>query len=374
MAAFPLNYGDSEKHQMRCFVMKRFMSQNGIILLTGVVIGIAALTLTFLGNPANMGFCIACFLRDISGALKLHSTATVQYFRPEIVGIIAGAAVTAFAAKEFKGKGGSSPVIRFILGAFVMIGALMFLGCPLRMVIRIGGGDFNAILGLIGFVAGILAGIIFLKKGFTLNRAYRQSKGEALGLPAVFVILFVFTLVFPAAFQVSAEGPGSMHPLWIVSLVAGLVVGGLCQRSRMCMVGGIRNSVMFKDFSLIMGFAAIIVTVVIGNLILGSFHPGFAGQPVAHSDGLWNFLGMALVGWMSILLGGCPLRQLILAGEGNTDSAVTVIGMIAGAAFCHNFGLASSADGPTFNGKVAVILGFAVAAAVSAAFTWRKEK
>ena len=85
MAAFPLNYGDSEKHQMRCFVMKRFMSQNGIILLTGVVIGIAALTLTFLGNPANMGFCIACFLRDISGALKLHSTATVQYFRPEIV-------------------------------------------------------------------------------------------------------------------------------------------------------------------------------------------------------------------------------------------------------------------------------------------------
>ena len=123
-----------------------------------------------------------------------------------------------------------------------------------------------------------------------------------------------------------------------------------------------------------MGFAAIIVTVIIGNLILGSFHPGFAGQPVAHSDGLWNFLGMALVGWMSILLGGCPLRQLILAGEGNTDSAVTVIGMIAGAAFCHNFGLASSADGPTFNGKVAVVIGFAVAAAVSAAFTWRKEK
>lgn len=354
--------------------MKRFISQNGMILLTGIVIGIAALTLTFLGNPANMGFCIACFLRDISGALKLHSTATVQYFRPEIVGIIAGAAITAFAAREFKGKGGSSPVIRFILGAFVMIGALMFLGCPLRMVIRIGGGDFNAIVGLVGFVAGILVGIVFLKKGFTLNRAYRQSKGEALGLPAVFVILFIFTLVFPVAFQFSTEGPGSMHPLWIVSLIAGLVVGGLCQRSRMCMVGGIRNSVMFKDFGLIMGFVAIIVTVIVGNLILGSFHPGFAGQPVAHSDGLWNFLGMALVGWMSVLLGGCPLRQLILAGEGNTDSAVTVIGMIAGAAFCHNFGLASSTDGPTFNGKVAVILGFAVAAVVSAVFTWRKEK
>ena len=39
-----------------------------------------------------------------------------------------------------------------------MIGALMFLGCPLRMVIRLGGGDLNALVGLVGFIAGILAG------------------------------------------------------------------------------------------------------------------------------------------------------------------------------------------------------------------------
>lgn len=355
--------------------MKKFISQNGSVLLTGIIIGIAALVLTALGNPANMGFCIACFLRDISGALKLHSTATVQYFRPEIVGIILGAMFMAIAAREFKGKGGSSPMIRFVLGAFVMIGALMFLGCPLRMVIRIGGGDLNAIVGLVGFIAGILVGIVFLKKGFTLNRAYKQSAGEALGLPVVMTILFILTIVFPLAFQFSAEGPGSLHPLWIISLVVGLIVGALCQRSRMCMVGGIRNSVMFRDFGLIMGFAAIIVTVIVGNLILGTLNVGFAGQPVAHTDGLWNFLGMALVGWMSILLGGCPLRQLILAGEGNTDSAVTVVGMIAGAAFCHNFGLASSADGPTVNGKIAVIIGFIVALVISAAFTWgRGEK
>ena len=43
-----------------------------------------------------------------------------------------------------------------------------------------------------------------------------------------------------------------------------------------------------------------------------------AVQPIAHSSHLWNLLGMVLVGWGSVLLGGCPLRQLILAGEGNT--------------------------------------------------------
>ena len=47
-----------------------------------------------------------------------------------------------------------------------MIGALMFLGCPLRMMIRIGGGDLNAIVGLVGFVVGIFIGTLFLKKGF----------------------------------------------------------------------------------------------------------------------------------------------------------------------------------------------------------------
>ena len=44
---------------------------------------------------------------------------------------------------------------------------------------------------------------------------------------------------------------------------------------------------------------------------------------------------------------------------------MTVLGMLAGAAFCHNFGLASSAAGPTANGKIAVIVGFVVALVVS---------
>ena len=140
------------------------------------------------------------------------------------------------------------------------------------------------------------------------------------------------------------------------------------------MVGGIRNAVMFKDFGLVAGFVTIILTVLVGNLILGKFNPGFAGQPVAHSDGLWNFLGTALMGWGCVLLGGCPLRQLILAGQGESDSAVSVLGMMCGAAFCHNLKLASSADGPTGNGKIAVIIGFVVVLVISLIFTKKAEE
>jgi YedE family putative selenium metabolism protein len=83
---------------------------------------------------------------------------------------------------------------------------------------------------------------------------------------------------------------------------------------------------------------------------------------------------MLLVGFASALLGGCPLRQLVLAGEGSSDSVSAVLGLLVGAAFCHNFGLASSGAGPTANGKIAVLLGLAVVSLIACANTFRKDK
>ena len=349
-----------------------FIKRNWLVILTGLIVGAAAVILTALGNPKNMGFCIACFERDIAGALKFHTAGVVQYFRPEIVGLVLGACIMSLIKKEWKPQGGSSPFTRFVLGMLVMIGALVFLGCPLRMVIRIGGGDVNALVGLLGFVVGIVIGTFPLRFGFSLNRAYKQNAFEGLLFPILFVVLFVLSLI-PELFAKSTEGPGSMHAPWYAALLIAIVVGALCQRSRLCMAGGVRDVVLFKDFHLIYGFLAIIVAVVIGNLITKSFKFGIADQPIAHTDGIFNFLGMALVGWGSVLLGGCPLRQLILAGEGNSDSAVTVFGFIAGAAVSHNFGLASSAKG-IGSGPVlwVLIAGFVILAALSVFNTKRR--
>ena len=43
-----------------------------MIIIAGLIIGVIAAGLAFLGNPKNMGFCIACFLRDTAGGLGLH--------------------------------------------------------------------------------------------------------------------------------------------------------------------------------------------------------------------------------------------------------------------------------------------------------------
>lgn len=342
------------------------MKKNWLIILTGAVIGAIAVALTALGNPGNMGFCIACFIRDTAGALHLHSAGAVQYVRPEIIGIVLGAFIAALISKEFKPKGGSSPMTRFVIAIFVMIGALMFLGCPLRMMLRIGGGDLNAIVGLVGFVAGIFVGTLWLKGGFSLRRAHPQTLTEGGLYPVLNGVLMVMFVAVPSLFVFSeaGAGPGALHAPILISLVAGLVVGALCQRTRFCTVAASRDAIMFKDFKMMWGFLAVIAVTIIGNLILGKFKLSFADQPVAHTDGLWNFLGMALVGWGSVYLGGCPLRQLVLAGEGNSDSAVTVTGFLVGAALCHNFGLASSGKGPTANGMIAVVIGFVVLAVI----------
>ncbi|MEF9976094.1 MAG: YedE family putative selenium transporter [Oscillospiraceae bacterium] len=358
---------------------------NWMVVLAGAVVGIAAVLLTALGNPANMGFCIACFLRDIAGAVGMHSAAKVQYVRPEVIGLVLGAFIMAVATREFKAKAGSSPAIRFVLGAFVMVGALAFLGCPLRMVIRLGGGDLNALVGLLGFIIGILIGIFFMKKGFSLRRAYEVGKAEGMVMPAVMAGLLLLFVLAPALFKSSEAGPGSKHAPMLIALVVALIVGALAQRTRLCMVGGIRDSFMFKDFKLLYGFIAVFAAVLVGNLIMGSFRLGFTMQPIAHSAHLWNLLGMVLVGWGSVMLGGCPLRQLILAGEGNGDSAVTVLGMVMGAALVHNFGLAGNPDslneakelvvgGLSAAGKTAVILGLIVFLVISFMNLPKEEK
>lgn len=207
----------------------------------GAILGIAAAALALLGNPANMALCIACFIRDTAGSMKLHSAAIVQYFRPEIVGIVCGAFLISIATKEYRSTSGSSPMIRFLLGVIMMIGSLVFLGCPLRLLLRLSAGDLNAVVALPGFVLGIFTGTLALKRGFSLGRAYPTKESSGFVIPALLVFLFVLSLT-TTLFVSSESGPGSMHAPVAASLIAGLVFGAvgaekphlLCRRFSRC--------------------------------------------------------------------------------------------------------------------------------------------
>ena len=137
----------------------------------------------------------------------------------------------------------------------------------------------------------------------------------------------------------------------------------------MCFAGSIRDVILMKNFDLLTIIGSFFVVMLIYNIATGNFTLAFDTPGViAHSEHLWNILGMYAVGFAAVLAGGCPLRQLILAGQGASDSAMTVIGMFVGAALAHNLGLAASATAlnaetrevvagsVSLNGKVAVII------------------
>lgn len=322
----------------------------------GIVAGIGAALLAFFGNPKNMAFCIACFVRDMSGALKLHQAEVVQYFRPEIVGIVLGAFLLSLYTKEFKATGGSSPVIRFFGGVIMMVCALVFLGCPLRMILRMSAGDISSYFGLIGFVLGIGAGSFFIKKGFSLGRTYETKKESGYFFPIILGIIFVLTLVVPSIFAFSEKGPGSLHAPALLSLCVGLLIGVIAFKTRMCFSGCFRNIFLMKDFKLFSLIGGIFVVMLIYNIATKNF-AFVAFGPIAHAQNIWNVLSMFAVGFAGVLLGGCPLRQVVLAAGGSFDSFITFLGMLVGAAFAHNFSLAASPAAAATAEKAAVLGG-----------------
>lgn len=354
------------------------------LAIAGVICGLVAACLAYFGNPANMAFCIACFIRDTAGALGMHQAEVVQYARPEIIGLVLGAFIISATTKEYRSTAGSSPMIRFILGMVIMIGSLVFLGCPLRMVIRMSAGDLNAWVALIGFILGVGTGVFALKKGFSLGRAHLTNRMSGGVLPVLMLGILILATA-TTLLKASEAGPGSLHAPVIMSLIGGLIFGAMAQKSRMCFAGGIRDVILMKNFDLLTVIGGLFVVMLIFNIATGRFVFGFNTPGIiAHSEHLWNILGMYAVGFAAVLAGGCPLRQLILAGQGSSDSAVTVIGMFVGAALCHNFGLAASgtamnaetqeivAGAVPFNGKVALII--CIAACFIIAFTNKREK
>ena len=202
-----------------------------------------------------------------------------------------------------------------------------------------------------------------------MGAARPETNSQAGGYVYIVVILGLLGLLV-AGFSInpkaggplffSTSGPGSMHAPILIALGAGLVVGFLAQKARLCLSGGFRDFFLVGAKGMLLAYGGILVAVFVLNLALGKFNLGFADQPIAHTNHIFNFLGLFLVGQAAVLLGGCPLRQLVLSSEGDMDAAVAVLGMVAGAAISHNFLMASSGAGTTTYGEIGVLAGIVI--------------
>lgn len=340
--------------------MKKLFSHSYIVILTGLVLGVLAVLLVYFGNPRNSGICVSCFLENIAGALGLHPNPRLQYLRPELLGFLLGATLSALFGRDFKAKSTNAPLVPFITGAFLIVGSAVFIGCPIKLFQRFSAGDLTSLAGIAGLIAGVYIGVIYLRNGFSFGDSKKSPALSACMLPIGAVILTFFLFYEPNFIFFTKKGSASMHAPKLISYGAGLLLGILAQRSRFCITGSIRDTILMKSLRGGTGLIAFIIGSLVLNIALGYFNPGMNGQPSSHLNHIWSFLGMALVGIGSVMIGGCPFRQIIRSGEGDIDASMAVLGMLAGSAFVQTFDIASSTAGVTFNGKIAVIVGFII--------------
>lgn len=338
----------------------RFLLSRSGPVITGAIAGALGAFLVFFGNP---GFCFSCFTRGLPDVVAgFCGVEAVLHLRPEIPAFVLGAFLSAFSAKEFRPRGGSSPLLRLLLGFFTMVGAKVFLGCTWRAYARLAEGDWNALAGIGGMITGVGAGVYFLRQGFALGRPGKISVRSGGVLPLVACVLLAVLLLRPVFFP--ASGPEMSSAAVALSAVVGLLIGWMAQRSRYCTVAAVRNLVMARDAHLLYGILAFLGASLTMNILLDQFMPGFDNQPLEHTDQLWNFLAMLLLGLASTFAGGCPGRQFVLSGQGDGDAAVFLLGMLAGAFFSCIVPLTGLSEGVTASGMTAVVLGIIFCLAV----------
>jgi len=343
-------------------------------VITGILLGVGGILLAILGNPENSGLCISCFLENIAGSLHLHENVRMSYLRPEIIGLVLGSFLMALASGRFRVRGGSSALIRFLMGFYLMVGAAMFIGCPVKSVLRLSAGDLTAAPAILGFVAGVWFGLQYLRGGFALEREQELGVANGLVMPVFFGFLLLMLLIKPGFIALGDRGPAAMHAPVLISLLVGMLIGGFAQRSTFCMMAGFRNFFIAKDKFLLKGIVTMFLTALGVALLTGHFRLGINGQPGSHLAHGWSFLGMFLVGGISVLANGCPFRQVIMAGEGNTDAGLTLLGMLIGGGIVQSWQIRATIAGPTFAGEVAVLTGLIFLLAVGIAFRTRKKR
>ena len=353
-------------------IPKKILYPDSLLALSvgGGVLGGLAAALVLLGNPASTGLCVSCFLVNVAGAVGIHPWESQSYLRPEISGILLGAFFAACAAREFRARGGGSPVRHFIGGAFLLLGCEVFIGCPVKALLRTAGGGAAGAIGLAGLVAGVLFAAAYLRDGYVLPTPRELPEGTGLLLPAAAFLLFALASGVAESFAAVGFPSGSRHAPFAVSAAAGLLFGAVGQRTRFCVTGSVRTAALTRDFREAAGTGAFLIAALAVNLPAGLFSPTLSLEPGAHTDLFWAFLSLAMVGFGAILVGGCPFRQLVRSASGDLDAAAAVAGMLLAAGLSVRWGIGSSPAGVTSAGKLAVLLGWAFFLALAG---WKRK-
>jgi len=136
----------------------------------------------------------------------------------------------------------------------------------------------------------------------------------------------------------------------LASLIIGLIVGYLGQRSRFCTISGIRDFYLVKDPYRLKGLIGIFIGATLGFTLVNLF--GGNLQDFTKTGG-WETMPMLINGlnvqplilvplsaigafgmaYFSVMAEGCPFRQHVMAGEGRLSGILYIAGLVVGVVF-----------------------------------------
>jgi YedE family putative selenium metabolism protein len=326
--------------------------------ITGLILGAIGIVLISLGNPEHVGICISCYITNFAGSLGLHSNPLAQFPRPELIGILIGAYLLSLIRKQHHSRPTGDFMVRFIIGFIFMVGCAVFVGCPLRALFRLGFGDFSVLIGIAGFAVGVGFAATFEKAGFSLKGVLKDEKEKGSWiLPLIGLIIFIALASGGAGLKLSVKGSGAVHAPIFMSLLFGMIMGALGQRSRYCTTAGIKNFLIGRDPHILIGSIMVVVSASLMNIIYGKYMVGFINYPGANVEYIWDFISMFLVGMGAVFVDGCPFRIIVRAGQGDSETLPVLMGMILAGGMTETLNIVSISEGITGQGKISVLAG-----------------
>ena len=127
----------------------------------------------------------------------------------------------------------------------------------------------------------------------------------------------------------------------IATLILGVVIGYLGQRSRLCFISGYRDYILTRDTNLLKGVGGAFLGA-LGGFILFYFLKGNVPAfpmwlttplPGFNVDWLIAIFGGLAVGLVGVFSGGCPFRMHVLAAEGKKSYWFYLFGFYIGLVF-----------------------------------------
>jgi hypothetical protein len=150
--------------------MKKYLKP-WIFGITAGTIVVGAEVLFNIFPPSAYAFCLACHVRDFVNSI-INFLSGTHFEISEIAGkalmltspaVILGAFIGAKISGEYRFQKPQRPVLSFILGFSIMVIGILIFGCPTRIIIRAGYGEFYGIIAMTGLILGAACSAFAIK-------------------------------------------------------------------------------------------------------------------------------------------------------------------------------------------------------------------